>query len=142
MLRSLYDKCVLSSRLKRFYSLLTLFLTIISISAFAGQAPTLPIPPDSSFTPPSPNACQSDYDQFYIAEPGVYAYWALCEVGSNSGIFDYAGRFDLSSEEQRVEFRTRYDSGWGPWPGAGRRARDPSYNRVIVYSEPGYSNEY
>lgn len=98
MLRSLYDKCVLSSRLKRFYSLLTLFLTIISISAFAGQAPTLPIPPDSSFTPPSPNACQSDYDQFYIAEPGVYAYWALCEVGSNSGIFDYAGRFDLSSE--------------------------------------------
>ncbi|MDT7817209.1 MAG: Concanavalin A-like lectin/glucanase superfamily, partial [Acidobacteriaceae bacterium] len=67
-----------------------------AISTFA--APTLSIPQDSGFTPPSPNACQSDYDQFYIAEPGVYAYWALCEAGSNPGIFDYAGRFDLSPE--------------------------------------------
>jgi hypothetical protein len=53
-------------------------------------------PPGSVFTPPPPNACQSSYDQFYIAEPGVYAYWALCEAGSNPNIFDYAGRFDLT----------------------------------------------
>jgi hypothetical protein len=26
----------------------------------------------------------------------VYAYWALCEAGSNPNIYDYAGRFDLT----------------------------------------------
>jgi len=61
------------------------------------QTPTLPIPPSSSFTLPPPNACQSNYDQFYIAEPGVYAYWALCEAGGNPNIFDYVGSFDLTT---------------------------------------------
>jgi hypothetical protein len=61
-----------------------------------GQVSTLPIPPGSSFSPPPPNQCQSSYDQFYISEAGVYAYWALCEVGSNPNIYDYAGRFDLT----------------------------------------------
>jgi hypothetical protein len=28
---------------------------------------------------PRPNQCQSLYDSFYENEPGVYAYWALCE---------------------------------------------------------------
>jgi hypothetical protein len=54
------------------------------------------VPAGAVFTPPPANACQSKYDQFYIAEPGVYAYWALCEGGSSPSIFDYAGRFDLS----------------------------------------------
>jgi hypothetical protein len=54
------------------------------------------IPTKAVFAPPPPNACHSKYDEFYIAEPGVYAYWALCEMGSDQSIFDYAGRFDLS----------------------------------------------
>ena len=54
------------------------------------------VPSGTSFVLPAANACQSKYDQFYIAEPGVYAFWALCETGSNPTIFDYAGRFDLS----------------------------------------------
>jgi hypothetical protein len=54
------------------------------------------IPAGTVFAPPPANACQSKYDQFYLAEPGVYAYWALCEQGTAPGIFDYAGHFDLS----------------------------------------------
>ena len=55
------------------------------------------IPTGSSFTPPAANACQSKYDQFYASEPGVYAYWALCEAGSPMQIFDYVGAWDLTS---------------------------------------------
>ncbi len=62
----------------------------------AGFAAAAEIPPGSAFDLPAQNACQSKYDQFYIAEPGVYAYWALCEQGSSPNIFDYAGIFDLS----------------------------------------------
>jgi hypothetical protein len=93
---SSYAKHVIVHQLQHSRNLPPLLLLLITLSALA--APTLPIPPDSIFIPSSPNACQSDYDQFYIAEPGVYAYWALCETGSNSPIFDYAGRFDLSPE--------------------------------------------
>jgi hypothetical protein len=82
------------SRLQQNFILLIFFSILTATSAIA--ASTLPIPPHSSFTPPSQNACQSNYDQFYIAEPGVYAYWSLCERGSNPAIFDYAGRFDLT----------------------------------------------
>src|SRR5882757_5653871 len=59
------------------------------------QARTLGVPAGAAFEPPALNACESQHDQFYIAEPGVYAYWALCEP-EGSGIYDYAGRFDLS----------------------------------------------
>jgi Concanavalin A-like lectin/glucanases superfamily len=62
----------------------------------AGLPAATEIPTGSAFDLPSQNACQSKYDQFYMAEPGIYAYWALCEVGSNPSIFDYAGIFDLS----------------------------------------------
>ena len=78
------------------YSLALLMLNLTTLLTLWGQAPPLPIPPGSSFTPPPPNACQSTYDQFYLSEPGVYAYWALCEGGSNPNIFDYGGRFDLT----------------------------------------------
>lgn len=73
----------------------------------ASAASPAQAPPGSVFTPPPPNACQSSYDQFYIAEPGVYAYWALCEAGNNPNIFDYAGRFDL----------TPASSAWSSGPG-------------------------
>jgi hypothetical protein len=53
------------------------------------------IPPNSSFTPPAANECQSKYDQFYEGEHGVYAYWPLCEHGSPMQIYDYVGPFDL-----------------------------------------------
>jgi Concanavalin A-like lectin/glucanases superfamily len=105
MSKRFYEKHLPVSQLKRNYSLLIFFVILAATSAFA--ASTLPIPPNSSFTPPSPNACQSNYDQFYIAEPGVYAYWSLCEPGSNPAIFDYAGRFDL----------TPASSAWSSGPG-------------------------
>lgn len=53
-------------------------------------------PPGSTFTLPLPNACQSIYDRFYEGEPGVYAYWALCEKSSPSQNYDYVGPFDLT----------------------------------------------
>lgn len=54
------------------------------------------LPSGSVFTPPSPNACSSPYDQFYADEPGVYADWALCESGSSRQYYDYAGDFDFT----------------------------------------------
>ncbi len=91
MSKHFYAKHILVTELIRRYPLLVFVFILAATSATA-----LPIPPNSSFTPPSSNACQSNYDQFYIAEPGVYAYWSLCEKGSNPHIFDYAGRFDLT----------------------------------------------
>ena len=82
--------------LHRHYTLFILFLAFTAVPTLWAQTPTLPIPPGSSFAPPPPNACQSNYDQFYIAEPGVYAFWALCETGGNPNIFDYVGSFDLT----------------------------------------------
>lgn len=55
-----------------------------------------------TFVPPPPNACQSKYDRFYESEPGVYAYWALCESGSKLEIYDYAGQWDLVSAPLRA----------------------------------------
>jgi hypothetical protein len=71
-----------------------LTLSLAAVGALAQQAS--PTPPNSVFAPPARNQCQSRYDQFYIAEPGVYAYWALCEPGSVPTAYDYAGRFDLT----------------------------------------------
>ena len=49
--------------------------------------PNLPIPPA--------NACQSPYDSFYQSEPGVYAFWALCESNKSQIGYDYAGGSSL-----------------------------------------------
>ena len=46
------------------------------------------------------NFCRSRYDQFYESEPGVYAYWALCEPGAPAQIYDYVGQFDLVASRQ------------------------------------------
>ena len=54
------------------------------------------LPQGHTFTPPDPNACNSPYDRYYMAEPGVYAFWALCEAGNNPSIHDYVGLFDLT----------------------------------------------
>lgn len=58
---------------------------------------SMEIPRGSVFAPPPANACESNYDRFYGAEPGVYAYWALCEAGKPAQIYDYVGQFDLTS---------------------------------------------
>ena len=55
------------------------------MGALGQQAST--IPPNSVFAPPARNQCQSKWDQFYIAEPGVYAYWALCETGNVPNVY-------------------------------------------------------
>jgi hypothetical protein len=54
------------------------------------------LPSGSAFTPPAENACKSAYDQYYEAEPGVYAYWAMCEAGSPPTIYDYVGSYDFT----------------------------------------------
>lgn len=65
---------------------------------FAPQSTSaLPVPPGSTFNPPSPNACESNYDQFYETEPGVYTYWALCELGAPLQIYDYVGQYDFTT---------------------------------------------
>lgn len=79
-------------------------LCILSVTNLSGAAAlqaakdgATEVPPGSVFTPPKENACQSPYDQFYEAETGVYAYWSLCETGTPLQIYDYAGKYDLSS---------------------------------------------
>jgi hypothetical protein len=56
---------------------------------------SMAIPANSVFSPPQENSCRSSYDRFYTSEPGVYAYWALCEGGIDPRTFDYAGSFDF-----------------------------------------------
>ena len=80
------------------------------VANYTIAAATGSIPTGSSFTPPAPDACQSPYDQFYEAEPGVYAYWAMCEAGSNIDIFDYAGNWGLSENYSSGEV-TAWGSG-------------------------------
>ena len=63
-------------------------------SAISGTFDVLPVP-TSAIAPPPANQCQSSYDQYYGSEPGVYAYWPLCEHGASPAIHDYVGPFDL-----------------------------------------------
>jgi hypothetical protein len=74
------------------------------------------LPSNSSFVPPVPNACQSSYDQFYSTEPGVYAYWALCEQGSPAQIHDYVGTWDLTLQSQAWGNGTVSGGAPGPVP--------------------------
>jgi hypothetical protein len=55
------------------------------------------LPKGSHFEAPPENACKSRYDDFYGSEPGVYAYWALCETGTNPAIHDYVGQYDFDT---------------------------------------------
>ena len=61
---------------------------------------SIEFPDRSRFAPPAANACESSYDEFYGTEPGVYAYWSLCEAGSPMQIHDYVGPFDLTTSNQ------------------------------------------
>jgi hypothetical protein len=92
-------------------------LTKVSPAMAASASPgtsSSPVPPNSVFTPPAPNACQSKYDQYYEAEPGVYAYWPLCEAGAPAQIFDYVGPYDLTSASH--SFGTGVVTGGAPGP--------------------------
>lgn len=67
-------------------------------SANSAMFSVLPSMTGASFAVPAANACNSAYDKYYMAEPGVYAYWGLCETAS-SGIpafYDYLNRYDLN----------------------------------------------
>lgn len=72
------------------------------------------LPQGSVFEPPPPNACESKYDRFYEDEPGVYAYWAICEAGVPVQIHDYAGEFDLTAAAR--SFGTGQVTGGLPGP--------------------------
>ncbi|MCL2658984.1 MAG: Ig-like domain repeat protein [Acidobacteriaceae bacterium] len=75
-------------------------LLVVFVACGWANGQTLPSAPSgSSFTPPAADACQSLYDRFYMNEPGVYAFWGLCEYPAGTGqtatsaidIYDYAG---------------------------------------------------
>ena len=55
-----------------------------------------PVMTGATFTVPTANACNSSYDRFYKAEPGVYAYWGLCETAATGipAFYDYVNRYD------------------------------------------------
>jgi hypothetical protein len=64
----------------------------------AFRSATAQSPSGFSFTIPAANQCQSQWDKFYENEPGVYAFWALCEPGGSPSAykaFDYVGPYDL-----------------------------------------------
>lgn len=67
-----------------------------SANAVTDPFPLLPPGVSAELDMPAPNACQSVYDQFYAGEPGVYAYWALCETGNTPPVYDYAGTWDIN----------------------------------------------
>jgi hypothetical protein len=71
-------------------------------------------PPNFSFVVPAPNACQSRYDHFYEKEPGVYAFWAMCEAGTPIQIYDYAGEWDLTKTSHA--YGTGVVAGGAPGP--------------------------
>jgi hypothetical protein len=50
----------------------------------------------STFSVPVANTCNSVYDIFYESEPGVYAFWPLCEASGNIG-HDNFGLWSLAS---------------------------------------------
>jgi hypothetical protein len=98
-------------------------LLLAELVASGASSTTLGVgrPADSSdqlMIPPA-NACQSKYDQFYESEPGVYAFWALCETGSKLEIYDYVGQWDLVSAPLRASvpaFGWRVITGGIPGP--------------------------
>ena len=51
---------------------------------------------EQTIVPPRANACQSTYDWFYENEPGVFAYWALCESQSDELGLDTLGAWPLA----------------------------------------------
>ena len=140
MPKRFHEKHPLVSRLEQNYNLLIFFVILIANSTFA--ASSLPIPPNSSFAPPSPNTCQSNYDQFYIAEPGVYAYWSLCERGTNPIIFDYAGRFDLTPASSAWSSGPGTIQGGLPGPVPDGETADQVETASSFCCKSGYSNEY
>lgn len=71
-------------------------------------------PDGSTFDIPAENLCHSKYDHYYADEPGVYAYWSMCEPGTPAMIHDYVGEFDLTSANHA--FGTGQIIGGAPGP--------------------------
>lgn len=72
------------------------------------------LPAGSVFTPPPANSCISNYDRYYAAEPGVYAYWAFCDGATPGQFHDYVGTWDLTTAGQAWGSGTVYGGGAGP----------------------------
>jgi Concanavalin A-like lectin/glucanases superfamily len=89
------------------------------------------IPAGSVFSPPAANACQSKYDQFYVAEPGVYAYWALCETDKPIQVYDYVGQFDLTAASHTFGSGGVVGGVPGPVPDSETAASVPTANLNI-----------
>ncbi len=70
------------------YCLFALGVASASSQSSASKQPAMELP--------RANACQSAYDSFYETEPGVFAYWALCEKQSDDLGFDYLGAWPLA----------------------------------------------
>jgi hypothetical protein len=73
------------------FLLLGFTLPLVAQSALPPHPPNINIP----LPVPAPNACESPYDSFYESEPGVYAYWALCESKPQDIGYDYLGEWPL-----------------------------------------------
>lgn len=100
-------------------------------ASVASTVPANAVPPASIFTPPPVNACISKYDQFYEAEQGVYAYWALCESGTPLHIYDYVGQFDLTPSNHAWSSGLISGGESGPVPDDETAAMVPSGNAMI-----------
>ena len=92
------------------------------------------LPEGSIFSPPPANACASRYDLFYGNEPGVYAYWALCETGVPAQIHDYVGDFDLTDASKQFGHGAVQGGAPGPVPD-GETAGAVSTADVAVISQ-------
>jgi hypothetical protein len=65
-------------------------------SAISAAFSITPASNGSVFTLPAANQCDSTYDHFYETEPGVFAYWPLCETSTGGIGYDYLGQWPLA----------------------------------------------
>jgi Concanavalin A-like lectin/glucanases superfamily len=73
-----------------------LLQTAAGRSADAQAVPSRVLAGTQPLNVPQANACQSMYDSFYENEPGVYAYWPLCEARVEELGLDYLGAWPLA----------------------------------------------
>jgi len=87
----------------------------------------------SAFSPPPANACQSSYDTFYSAEPGVIAYWPMCEPGTNANLYDYAGPYSFIQGTSNFGGGTANGGVAGPVPDGETATQVPSVTSKLEY---------
>lgn len=75
-------------------------------------------PPGSAavFAPLPITGCNSAYDKFYGEEPGVIAFWPLCEGGVNPNLSDPVGEWNFIQGSSMFGGATLYGGKPGPVP--------------------------